>query len=147
MIQLLELQVLWKVHTCLLDITPPAIHKNALAAACRLGLQLQQSVTQTSHVHTTRATPSVRDAPVFLSYVCAMWQPVWRAKVDSFSTVEACVEARVVGIWEGNHERSLLVHQPVHWDPARLQGNTLAIRCYHASGQQQTYVMRHNTLR
>lgn len=92
-------------------------------------------------MHTTRATPSVRDVPVFLSYVCAMWQPVWRAKVDSFSTVKACIEARVVGIWEGNYERSLLVHQPVHWDPACLQGNTLAIRCYYASGQLQTHVI------
>jgi len=73
-----------------------------------------------------------------------MWQPVWRAKVDSFSTVEACVEARVVGIWEGNHERSLLVHQPVHWDPACLQGDTLAIRCYHAFEKLQTYVMKNN---
>ncbi len=73
-----------------------------------------------------------------------MWQPVWRAKVDSFSTVEACVEARVIGIWEGDHERSLLVHQPVHWYPACLQGNILAVRCYDASGQLQTHVRNTN---
>lgn len=103
--------------------------------------------TNFTRVHTMLATPSARDAPVFLSYVCAMWQPVWRAKVDSFSTVEACVEARVVGIWEGNHKRSLLVHQPMHGDPACLQGNTLTIRYYHASGQLQTRVMARNTLR
>ena len=100
---------------------------------------------QTSHMHTTLATPGVRDAPVFLGYVCAMWQPVWRAKVDSFSTVETCVEARVVGIWKGNHKRSLLVHQPVHWDPACLQGNILAIRCY-APEQLETHVMARNAL-
>ena len=59
--------------------------------------------------------------PVLLSYVSAMWKPIGRTKIDSFSTVETRVEARMIRIWEGDHKGALLVHQPVHGDPTCLQ--------------------------
>ena len=58
--------------------------------------------------------------PVLLSNICAIWQPVRRAKVDSLCTVEACVEARVVGIGESDHKGALLMHHPMHWHPSCL---------------------------
>lgn len=67
--------------------------------------------------------------PVLLSYVSAMWKPIGRTKIDSFSTVEPRVEARMIRIWEGDHKGTLLVYQPVHRDPTSLQSSQQSGGC------------------
>lgn len=62
--------------------------------------------------------------PILLSNVSAVRQPVGGPKVDSLSTIEASVEARMVGIGKGDDEGAFLMHQPVHRHTTRLRNST-----------------------
>ena len=80
----------------------------------------------TSPAGTDRGT--VECLPVFLCNVSAKRQPVWGAKVDSLSTIEPGVEARMVSIGKRDDKGTLLVHQPMDRHAARLRNRTYSMK-------------------